>query len=369
MEFSSETIDERESTSTQTISNDIRGSVGANAVFVEGSLDFEYLDNKTYEDIRSIKTTIKESSEVNISIGKINTSLIGTKTYDITPFMYWDASGALVVDYAVSPDFSAGVASWWEEKYGQDPDLTFNLPWRYSGSRGFGGSDDDLQSKQTFDIISSRINPEAGDTTDIYARIQNYSNVDVFSDVKVRFYLGDPDLGGTLIVNKDGISEAVLDQVSAREPVMARLDNWIVPASIDEESLLFAIIDEDNLIKEVHENNNKAWSLLKSGTTVVTSTEDIFRENLNNKKENRVMVFPNPVKDQATFNFGLATEGQVEISIYNIQGQLIKTTPKELWPAGSHRRSVDISDLDHGIYMYLFKTDSYSETGRMVVIY
>ncbi|MFH0758002.1 MAG: hypothetical protein V2B15_12005 [Bacteroidota bacterium] len=44
----------------------------------------------------------RESSEVNISIGKIITSLIGTKTYDITPFMYWDASGPLILDYAVS---------------------------------------------------------------------------------------------------------------------------------------------------------------------------------------------------------------------------------------------------------------------------
>ncbi|NJK85750.1 MAG: hypothetical protein HC906_07060 [Bacteroidales bacterium] len=47
MQFSSETIDERESITRETISNDVSGSAGFSFV-AEASINFEYLDNKTF---------------------------------------------------------------------------------------------------------------------------------------------------------------------------------------------------------------------------------------------------------------------------------------------------------------------------------
>lgn len=366
MKFSSETITERESTMTETISNDISGSVGASFV-AEASVNFEYLDNKNYEEIQSIKTTIKESSEINISIGRINTSLIGTKTYDVTPFIYWDASGALIIDYAVSPDFSGGVPSFWEEKYGTNPDFTFNLPWRYAGSRGLGGSDDDLQSKQTYDIILSKKNVKAGDTTNIYARIQNYSNVDHYGDISVRFYLGDPDNGGLLIENLDGQSEVVLDQINAREPVVATLNNWIVPAYVDEQSAIFAVVDPDNMIGEVHDNNNKAWNLIRQGSGIV-GIEDKEKLSPGSGNEMLVNVYPNPAKDIASFNFQIQEPSPVKIEIYDLQGKHVSTLQHERLSAGTHSLEFAIGGLDKGVYLYRFVTDSFHSSGKLVII-
>lgn len=102
---------------------------------------------------------------------------------------------------------------------------------------------------------------------------------------------------------------------------------------------------------------------------LVASAEDIIRIHSNPTRDNLIQVFPNPMKDKATFSYELLAESLVEISIYNFQGQLIKTLPKEFWPAGLHKRSVDISDLDQGIYMYHFTWDNHSETGRIVVAY
>lgn len=366
MQFSSESITERESTTTETISNNISGSAGVSFV-AEASVNFEYLDNKSYEEVRSIKTTIKESSEINISIGRINTGLIGTKTYDVTPFIYWDASGALIVDYAVSPDFTGGVPSFWEAKYGTDPDLTFNLPWRYAGSRGLGGSDDDLQTKQTYDIILSKQNLAAGDTTNIYARIQNYSNVDVFEDIVVRFYLGDPDNGGELIQNIDGQTEVILDQINAREPVVAKLNNWIVPSSIEEQSAIFAIIDPDNIIGEVHDNNNKAWSLLRQGFGVV-GIEDILNESPASESDKLVRVYPNPAKDVASFSFKLQQSSRVMINIYDLQGKHIKTLHNAKLSAGNHSAEFDIGGLEKGVYLYRFITETFYGSGKIVIM-
>jgi len=151
--------------------------------------------------------------------------------------------------------------------------------------------------------------------------------------------------------------------------VFARLDSWIVPASIDEESLIYAVIDEENKIDEVHEDNNKAWGLLKNGFNSVTTTEDIIRANVKSNRDKLVQVFPNPMNNHATFSYASEGGDEVEIAIYNFQGQLIKTYPKEYWPAGSNLRTLDISNLDQGIYLYHFKTDGYSETGRMVVLH
>jgi len=371
MKFSSETISERESTATQKVSNDVRGSVtgGLSAVWAYGEVhfDFEYLDNKTYEQINSVKTSIKQSSEINVSIGKINTGLIGTKTYDVTPFIYWDAGGALILDYAVSPDFSGGVPSFWEERYGQRPDLTFNLPWRYAGSRGLGGSDDDLQSKQSYDIVLSEMNIEPGDTTDIYVRVQNYSNVNV-SDVEVKFYLGDPDDGGVLIENIQGKSVAYLDQMNAREPVIARLDDWLVPGTIQQETKIFAVIDEDDIIDEVHENNNKAWNLAKQGNGYTSSLQEYFSNG--NKPANQfyMNVYPNPANGSANFNYYLETASQVEISIYNIQGTLVKALQKEYLPAGSHSASFSTDFLQAGIYLYTISTGKNSKSGKLIIM-
>jgi len=367
LKFGSETISERESFSSQSLTRKIEAEVGLKFKFVNASIKGSYQDTDFSKDISTHKTTIKESSEVEISMGLINSSFVGTKTYDVTPFMYWDASGTLVLDYAVSPDFSAGVASWWEEKYGSNPDLTFILPWSNRFSKGLGGSDDDLQSKQTRDIVISPLDPQQGDTATIYARVQNYSNVDQYG-TSVKFYLGDPDNGGQLIVNKDGISEVVLNQVSAREPVIARLENWIVPASIKNETMIFAVVDPNDLVEEVHENNNKAWSLIGSGFGTSTDTEDVIPDYTVPGKKNRVQVFPNPVQTQAIFRYSILTQNQAELSLFDMQGRQVEILINEPKSPGTYNHEISRENLEPGVYFYRFKAGDYMESGKMVIL-
>ena len=322
LKFGSETITERESFNSQSLTRKIEAEVGLKFKFVNASLKGSYQDTDFSKDISTHKTTIKKSSEVEISMGLINSSFVGTKTYDVTPFMYWDASGTLILDYAVSPDFSGGVPSWWEEKYGSDPDLTFILPWRNRFSKGLGGSDDDLQAKQTRDIVISPLDPQPGDTATIFARVQNYSNVDQYG-TSVKFYLGDPDIGGQLIANKDGVSEVLLDQVNAREPVIAKLENWIVPESIKNETMIFAVVDPNDLVEEVHENNNKAWSLISDGFGTSTNDENVIPDNLSRRNEHRVQLFPNPVQTEAVFQYSILEHSRAELSLNDMQGRLV----------------------------------------------
>lgn len=367
LKFGSETITERESFSSESLTRKIEAEIGLKFKFVNASIKGSYQDTDFSKEISTHKTTIKESSEVEISMGLINSSFVGTKTYDVTPFMYWDASGTLVLDYAVSPDFSGGVPSWWEEKYGANPDLTFILPWRNRFSKGLGGSNDDLQSKQTRDIVISPLDPQPGDTATIYARVQNYSNVDQFG-TSVKFYLGDPDGGGQLITNKEGISEVMLDQVNAREPVIARLDGWIVPGSIINETMIFAVVDPDDQVEEVHENNNKAWNLIGSGFGSPTNTEDVIPDNAMSGSKNQVLLFPNPVQTNAVFRYSVTTNSRVELSLFDMQGRQIEMLINEPKSPGIYDYEISRDDLEPGIYFYRFKEGDHIDSGKMIIM-
>ena len=42
--------------------------------------------------------------------------------------------------------------------------------------------------------------------------------------------------------------------------------------------MIFAVVDPDDMVEEVHENNNKAWSLIGSGFGPETNAEDVISE-------------------------------------------------------------------------------------------
>ena len=161
----------------------VSGGFGPFRASLTGKVSDEYNN----EQISTHKTTVRNESALLVEFGTIDASILGNKTYTVSPFVYWDSNGALVLDYAVSPDVSAGVPSWWEEKYGSQPDLTMNLPWRYDQEKGIGSTNPQLQKEETRDIIFDPLLPEPGETVTISARIQNYSLLDNFTPVRSGF--------------------------------------------------------------------------------------------------------------------------------------------------------------------------------------
>lgn len=59
---------------------------------------------------------------------------------------------------------------------------------------------------------------------------------------------------------------------------------------------------------------------------------------------------PNPVRNSATFEYGLDSEGAVNISLYDAKGSLVKTIVDENKPAGGYSANIDASDLSAGAY-------------------
>ena len=180
-------------------------------------------------------------------------------SYWVEPYIYWSSTdGHLVVDYAAGP-LTATPSTWWQNTYTQ-PDPTFNLPWKYNNPPDAYNA---LSKEITFDPPS----PKAGDMVTITAKVRNYSLVGAYN-VKVRFYLGDPDEGGAQISHDLTIPQ--LNPLSS-QTIELPFDT----TGHDGETLrIYAVIDPDHEIDEMHEDYNKAYALLPvrpGGVSVVPS--------------------------------------------------------------------------------------------------
>lgn len=72
--------------------------------------------------------------------------------------------------------------------------------------------------------------------------------------------------------------------------------------------------------------------------------------------------YPNPFNPETTIEYGLPTPGFVEISIYNINGKLMRTLIPEEKRAGNHWVKWNAWDengvqVSIGVYFYYFKAN------------
>ncbi|NBC26676.1 MAG: T9SS type A sorting domain-containing protein [Bacteroidetes bacterium] len=272
----------------------------------------------------------------------------------------------MVLDYAVSPDVSAGVPSWWEENYGSQPDLTMNLPWKYDEEKGIGSTNPEVQKEETRDIVFDPLLPEPGDAVTISARIQNYSLKDNFTPVTVRFYLDDPRNGGTLMEDKNGNSEFELPSINARQSQVINLEGWVMPEGLNSDSKIYVVIDEADEVPEVHENNNIGWALINPNLGIATSNE----EQMSGIPEKHTLDqnYPNPFNPATNIRFELNTPSDVRLEVFDMIGRRVDVLVDSRMTSGIHEVRFDASALSSGIYIYRLKTPNTVQTRKMVLM-
>ncbi|MFK7800525.1 MAG: CARDB domain-containing protein, partial [Anaerolineae bacterium] len=216
---------------------------------LKGTFNSEYSSSSTSSHTMQTFSDI----EIETSFGGI-TSL---EQFDVQSFLYWADGGYMVLDHTATPK-AQGV---WLGYDSADP--AFRRPFAVDALCG--------PDKIDFspEIMIDPPYAEIGERVTISAQVHNYSNVSANS-VKVRFYLGDPDNGGTQIGSDQTISN--LNRASGSQTVSI---DWLAEGS--GEQRIYAVIDPDNQLAEVHDevsntNNNKAYNLL---TMAVTDFVDI----------------------------------------------------------------------------------------------
>jgi len=127
--------------------------------------------------------------------------------------------------------------------------------------------------------------------------------------------------------------------------------------------------------------NTKSGEILNK--VLIAGQVDYAIVNLDNSKDNnnyeipaiiiQHSVYPNPFNFIVGIKFYLRSDSMIEIEIYNIKGQKVKTLDKGLKKVGENVISWNGTDDDNqlvgsGLYFYRLKTDHYSSVGKMIFL-
>jgi hypothetical protein len=323
------------------------------------SLDGSY--NK--EDINTQRTTVESGIDLNVHLGSVDMSS-GETRYEVTPYAYWASNGALVIDYAVSPELAGagGVDTWWDEHYGYFSDPTFILPWRYDPEKGHAVSE--TKRKQTNDIQFYPQDPADGDTITIRSWIHNFSLLPTPRQVGVTFFLGDPDTGGTPMQSIQGeLEHFTSENIPARGKALVQT-RWKVPEGTPSFPRIYAVIDADNELMEIHENNNVSWNILQKTTGPVI---DEIRDIIEPPKSFHAWNYPNPFSTLTRISFRLPSASKVNIAVYNTMGQHIATLANGVMTEGLHTVEFDGLHREPGIYFCMIRTGSYQQVLKLML--
>lgn len=103
----------------------------------------------------------------------------------------------------------------------------------------------------------------------------------------------------------------------------------------------------------------------------------IFTENANNDiaSNNGVLYqnYPNPFNPETTISFNIKNPGHVQLEIYNIKGQKVKSLINEYREAGNHSivwkgTNENKQQVASGIYLYKIRSGKFSSTRKMILI-
>jgi hypothetical protein len=307
-------------------------------------------------------TSIRNTWDLGVHLGNVNTG-IGQVEYAVTPYAYWGNSDALVLDYAVSIPEPAGEDSWWELKYKNNSDPTFILPWRLDPEKGFALSEP-AKRFNTKDLLFTPRKPEPGDTLTITARVRNYSLIPTPSTVSVKFYLNDPDSGGTPIIGVSGSNEVI---TNGPVPSRSRKDvelKWVVPNNLPSYPRIYVVLDHDNSITEIHEDNNKGYAIL--GSTSVTGVED--EDYILPEDYILYQSYPNPFNPTTTIKYSIPNSDVVSLKVYDILGREVAVLLDEYKSAGTYSVEFNASRFASGVYFYQLHSSSFVETKKMILM-
>ncbi|MCB9219919.1 MAG: T9SS type A sorting domain-containing protein [Ignavibacteriales bacterium] len=358
-------------TETET-TNKVHWNVSSKASF---DIPFKFIPNieisgdYSSETISTRTNTVKYKKGLDVHLGPIDLG-IGETYYSVIPYSYWAKSGALVLDYAVDPRPS-GInipETWWQKEYSSKPDPALILPWRLDPEKGLSITED--KRHQTKEIIFSNDNPKPGEIINIKTRIHNYSLLNTNSAVDVKFYLGDPNNGGTVIQSTDGKSIfSTNDFIEARGSKIISFD-WQVPNDISIYPRIYVELDPENKIDEIHEENNLGWKVLP----LYDNTTDVESEiNLPTKFE-LSQNYPNPFNPTTIIKYSVPnvvsnfSSNNVELKVYDVLGREIKTLVNQKQKAGNYEVSFDAKELSSGVYFYRLQSGDFIQTKKMMLL-
>ena len=290
---------------------------------------------------------------------------ISETDYLVTPYIYWGNEGSMVIDYAVDPSSTGDTlyGTFWDNHYLLQPDPAFILPWRLDSLKEIGNPGNLKLLNKSLHV--SPIAPAAGDTAYIEADIHNFSLKNTAGPVTVRFYLGDPSNGGTPIVGTEGQINLVTDgQVLSQNRKIVDME-WVVPSGLDNTARVYAVIDPDNDIAEVHEDNNIGFvPLMVQSSTFIEDEMKSSQPNSFALEQN----YPNPFNPSTRIRYSVPNRSNVIIRVFDILGREIETLVDGEKQTGTYEITWHSKGLPSGVYFYQIKAGDFIQTKKMLLL-
>jgi 5-hydroxyisourate hydrolase-like protein (transthyretin family) len=78
---------------------------------------------------------------------------------------------------------------------------------------------------------------------------------------------------------------------------------------------------------------------------------------------------PNPFVQRTNITFGTPKDGNVQIKLYNMQGQLIRTLLDRKMTAGEHTLILNATELGmQGVYYYTMQSGNFYDSKKIVIV-
>jgi hypothetical protein len=83
--------------------------------------------------------------------------------------------------------------------------------------------------------------------------------------------------------------------------------------------------------------------------------------------DKKVLVYPNPAKNNFSIQFPKNIASDVEVTITNTNGQVLKKLRITQNEIINNEKSIDISNLNNGIYLVQLYSNSYSKAIKLAI--
>ncbi len=112
---------------------------------------------------------------------------------------------------------------------------------------------------------------------------------------------------------------------------------------------------------------------LESSTKVKIAGEIANEDDISDTPEIVLSNYPNPFNPETTISFNIPKDGKVELAIFNIKGQKIKTLVNESKPRGSHTvtwngKSSNNKSASSGVYFYKLTSNGKTQMKKMLLM-
>jgi hypothetical protein len=138
--------------------------------------------------------------------------------------------------------------------------------------------------------------------------------------------------------------------------------NFNIPTNYVKSRVHFVVFVTDYSANIQQRNVLNSFDLNANELTIITSTENL------NTVFNKISVAPNPVQNQATITIESEESNELALTVFDALGRPVKTNIHWSIHTGTNQMTINVDDLDSGLY-YIQLTDGKAiNTQRIIVL-